>query len=99
MVIRDRRGNDPALIVHTDVEFCPALPVLLAVFLSMPCTLATDLQPRAVDYQVNRPWRLAMIKPTDLHGGMASRKCRMIETRKRHAHQGQDGMEEAFSLA
>ena len=99
MVIRDRRDNNPALIVHANVEFCPALPVFLAMFLGMPFPLATDLHPRAVDDQVNRPWRLAMIKPTDLHGGIASRKCRMIGTRKRHAHQGQEGMEEAFGVA
>ena len=71
MAVRHRRGNDPALVIHANMQFCPALAVLLTVFLGVLFALATDLQPRAVDDQVNRPMRVPITEPTDLHCGIA----------------------------
>lgn len=53
MVIGYRRGNDPTLTIHADMQLPPALALLLAVFLAMPFTLAAHFQAATVDDQVN----------------------------------------------
>ena len=44
LAFRHRGGDDPTLGIHPNMEFLPALALLLAVFLAMPFALATDLQ-------------------------------------------------------
>jgi len=43
MAFRQRGGDNAALRIHPNVQFLPAPGFLLAVFLAMPFTLATDL--------------------------------------------------------
>ena len=61
MTIGHRRGNDPALLIHADMQFLPALAILFTVFRGMPFALATDFQPRAIDDEVNRSFPINRI--------------------------------------
>ena len=71
-------GDNPTLGIHADVQFLPALVLLLAVFLAVPFPLATDLQAATVNDQGDRSLRGPIDLPSDRHGGIASREGRMI---------------------
>ena len=48
-------GDNLTLVSDANLEFFPSLNLLFSVFLGVPFALAADLQPRAVDDQVNGP--------------------------------------------
>jgi hypothetical protein len=51
------QGDDQTLPIRSNVQLFPTFLLLLAVFLSRPFALTTNLSPRTVDDHVNRAWR------------------------------------------
>jgi hypothetical protein len=98
MAFRHRGRENLPLGIDANVQFLPALVLLLPVFLRVPFPLTADFQTRTVDDQINGFLCGTLDVLADDYHGIASRERRMIGALQRHAHQRQDGMEKAFRL-
>jgi hypothetical protein len=99
VAFRHRGGDNATLSIYPNMQFLPALGLLLAMFLAMPFALATDLSPRTVDDQAYRFLRDTIDLLLDRYRGIASRQRRVIWTGKRQAHQPQNRAKKPFRLA
>src|SRR2546423_8783125 len=87
MALRHRGGDNPTLGIHPDMQFLPALGLLLAVFLAVPFPLTIDLQAGAVYDQGYRFLRGTIDLLLDRYRDIASRQRGVIRAGKRQAHQ------------
>jgi len=99
IAFRHRRGEDLPLPIHSNGQLFPTFLLLLAVLLGILFALTTHLSPRTVDDHVNRALCFPTDAPPAFKRGIAPGKCRMIGTRKSHAHQLHDGAQQPFGVA
>ena len=72
MALGNRGRNNRPLVIDADMEFFPALSLLLAMFLAVPFPLPADLQAGAVDDDAYRPLGCTIDLPPDFHRGISS---------------------------
>src|SRR5262245_12474153 len=98
MAVRYRRGDNLTLVIHSNMQFLPALTRLLPVLLDMPFALAAHFQAAAVNDQGYPSLGRMLDLLSNRHRGAAAREWRMIRAGQRHVHQRQEGTEKAFRL-
>ena len=99
LAFRDCGRDNPSLGIHPNVQFLPALVLLLPVLLGMPFALAADLQATAVYDQAGRFLLHTLLKGTDIYRRIASRQRRVIGAWKRQSHELQNSAKKPFGLA
>ena len=89
VILREFRGMYPPLLIDTQMQFPPMPSLLFAVLLGVPLPLSTNLQPRGVDDEIDRPRRQVLNMSAHVDRLIPPGQSRVIRTGQIEPHQPQ----------